>query len=214
MSEIWLLAVGIAASPFPIIPAILLLFTQRARVTSAVFLAGWALGIATATTVFVLLAEVVDARDYAPTWVSWTRITLGLILIVVAGRRWLTRARSEPVPGWMQSIRTATPGRALGLGLLLSAANPKIVLLAAAAGLSIGSEDLAAATRLAWVVGFTLIASSTVAVPLLLHLVVGERVLAPLGVAKDWLQVNNAAIMCIVFTVIGVVLVGEGVNGL
>ena len=40
------LAIAIAASPFTIIPAILLLFTARARATSLAFLAAWVLALA------------------------------------------------------------------------------------------------------------------------------------------------------------------------
>ena len=45
IAEILPLALAIALSPFPIIPAILLLFTAQARSNSIAFLAGWFSGI-------------------------------------------------------------------------------------------------------------------------------------------------------------------------
>ena len=57
------LAVGIAVSPIPIIAAILMLLSPRARGTSVGFLFGWVLGIAVAVTVFTLLSAVLPQGD-------------------------------------------------------------------------------------------------------------------------------------------------------
>jgi hypothetical protein len=61
---------------------------------------------------------------------------------------------------------------------------------------------------------FTVIAASTVALPPLLYAVAGDRVLVPLGHAKDWLVANSAAVMAVVITIIGVALLIKGVEGL
>jgi threonine/homoserine/homoserine lactone efflux protein len=208
------IALGIAASPFPIIPAILLLFTPRARATSSSFLLGWVVGILVATGAFALLAEVLDTRDQPATWASWARIVLGAVLVVLGVRQWLGRRAKESTPQWMQSLADATPGAALRLGLVLSAANPKILLLAAAGGLAIGSSELAVGGVVLAVALFTVVASSTVAIPVLLYLVLGERILGPLGVVRDWLQANNAAVMAVVIVVIGGLLLVKGLGGL
>lgn len=207
------LAVAIAASPFPVIPAILLLFTARPRSTATAFLAGWSSGVAAAVTVFVLLTSVIETRDYPPTWVSWVRLVVGAVLVVLAVRTWSRRASGDS-PAWMRSLEEATPGRAAQLALVLSVANPKVVLLAAGAGLAIGSAELPPGRSVAAVAAFTLVASATVALPLVLYLTVGERVLAPLARARDWLQTNNAVVMSVVIGVIGVVVLLEGVAGL
>jgi threonine/homoserine/homoserine lactone efflux protein len=214
LGDVLPIALGIAASPFPIIPAILLLFTPRARATSSSFLLGWVVGILVATGAFALLAEVLDTRDQPATWASWARIVLGAVLVVLGVRQWLGRRAKESTPQWMQSLADATPGAALRLGLVLSAANPKILLLAAAGGLAIGSSDLAAGGVVLAVALFTVVASSTVAIPVLLYLVLGERILGPLGAVRDWLQANNAAVMAVVIVVIGVLLLVKGLGGL
>jgi threonine/homoserine/homoserine lactone efflux protein len=214
LGDVLPIALGIAASPFPIIPAILLLFTPRARATSSSFLLGWVVGILVATGAFALLAEVLDTRDQPATWASWARIVLGAVLVVLGVRQWLGRRAKESTPQWMQSLADATPGAALRLGLVLSAANPKILLLAAAGGLAIGSSDLAAGGVALAVALFAVVASSTVAIPVLLYLVLGERILGPLGAVRDWLQANNAAVMAVVIVVIGVLLLVKGLGGL
>ncbi len=97
--------------------------------------------------------------------------------------------------------------------MLLSAANPKVLLLTAAAGLSIGAADLSATETAITAVVFTLVASITVALPIVLYLIIGERILRPLGKARTWLQDNNAAVMAVVILVIGALLVVKGWQG-
>lgn len=114
----------------------------------------------------------------------------------------------------MQSIDSISPAKALRLGVLLSAANPKVLLLAGAAGLAIGSAQLNTAGIVLATAAFTVVASSTVALPVLLYAVVGDRILVPLAGLRTWLQENNAAVMSVVITVIGAVLLVKGIGGL
>ncbi|RYV49878.1 GAP family protein [Pengzhenrongella frigida] len=214
VGEVLALALAIAASPFPVVPAILLLFTARPRPTSLAFLGGWFGGIGLVTAVFALLAEAIGSGGDSPAWLSWVRIVVGAVLVVVGVRQWVGRRAADGPPAWMRSIQDATPRTAVRLALLLSVANPKVVLLAAAAGLDLGTAGLSVAREIAAVVGFTAVASITVAIPVLLHAVLGARVLPPLRTAKDWLLRNNAAVMAVVITAIGLVLIKNGVTGL
>lgn len=212
-AEVSLLGLAIAASPFPIIPAILLLFAPRARATGLGFLAGWVVGIVIATGVFIALATVIETLDEPPTWASWTRIGLGVLLLILGLLRWRNRNAQQEIPAWMKSIDGLSPATALRLGLLLSAANPKVLLLAAAAGLGIGSAEMSTAGIIGATVGFTVIASCTVALPLLLHGIFGDRILVPLGKVRTWLQQNNAAVMSVVIIVIGAAVLVKGIQG-
>lgn len=214
LGEVLPLAVAVAVSPFPIVPAVLLLFSARPRSTSGGFLAGWVVGIAAACGLFALLASTVDDRGEPGAWTFWLRIGVGAVLVVAGARQWLGRRREAAAPVWMSSLEEATPRRAARRGILLSAANPKIVVLAAAAGLAIGSAGLPATDTVVAVVVFTLVSASTVAVPLVLYLLLGDRMLVPLGRVKDWLQENSSAVMAVVLLVIGGVLVVRGVSGL
>lgn len=214
IAEVMLLGLAVAASPFPIIPAILLLFTPRARATSLGFLAGWVIGIVVGTGLFIALATAIEKLDEPPTWASWTRMVLGVLLLVLGVLRWRNRRAQQEIPAWMQSIDSISPAKALRLGVLLSAANPKVLLLAGAAGLAIGSAQLNAAGIVLATAAFTVVASSTVALPVLLYAVVGDRILVPLAGLRTWLQENNAAVMSVVITVIGAVLLVKGIGGL
>ncbi len=131
--EIAPLALGIAASPFPVVPAILLLFTPRPRATGGSFLAGWVVGIVGVCGVLSALASVIERNEETPAWAPWTRLGLGVLLIMLGVQQWLKREKQTD-PAWMRALNEATPATALRLGLLLSAANPKVLLLAAAGG--------------------------------------------------------------------------------
>ena len=208
--ELAAIAFAIAASPFPIIPAILLLFTPRPWTTSGGFLLGWVLGIVAATATFAAVASLIEPRDATPAWVSWTRISLGFLLILLGVWQWVTRRAKASVPAWMQAINDATPVGALRLGLLLSGANPKVLLLTAAGGLEIDSTRLSRTDAVVTIALFTAVAASTVSIPLVLYAVMGERMLGPLSRAKDWLGLHHAAVMAVVITVIGVYLAVKG----
>ena len=199
-------ALAIAASPFGIVPAILFLFTPRARAEAAAFLLGWALGIAVGFLLAALAAIWLEGWETGPA-LPWVKRALGVGLLALALRNVLRRNQAAEAPGWMRGIETATPVGALRLGLLLSLANPKVLLLALSAGalaveagLGIGS-GLAMAALL-----FAAAASATVAAPVVAYLLAGERVLRPLSRLRDWLVANNSLVVAAVLALIGVKL--------
>ena len=208
------LAIGIAVSPIPIIAAILMLFSARATSTSTGFLLGWILGIVVATAVFTALAGTLKAGGEPSAVASWIKIGLGVLLLLVGIRQWRGRGGQHDAPKWMAAIDDFTFPKALGLGFLLSGVNPKNLIIAAGAGLIIGSGGMGGGGDAAAIALFTVIASSTVAIPVLAHLVTAERMTRPLESLRKWLQDNNATVMATMILVIGVVLVGKGVSGL
>jgi Sap, sulfolipid-1-addressing protein len=208
------LAIGIAVSPIPIIAAILMLFSARATSTSTGFLLGWILGIVVATAVFTALAGTLKTGGEPSAVASWIKIGLGVLLVLVGIRQWRGRGGQHDAPKWMAAIDDFTYPKALGLGFLLSGVNPKNLIIAAGAGLIIGSSAVGVGGDAAAIALFTVIASSTVAIPVLAHLVAAERMTRPLESLRKWLQDNNATVMATMILVIGVVLVGKGVSGL
>ena len=208
------LAIAIAASPFTIIPAILLLLTPRAAATSGAFLGGWLIGLAATATAFTFLAALVEGYEESPAWASWGRIGLGVSLLVLGIRQWLHRHTPKPPPAWMQSISTMTPAKAFRFAIILAVANPKILLLSAAAGLAIGAAELGGADDVLAIAIFTLVAASSVAIPVVAYLILGDRIVAPLSRARDWLQAHNAAVMSVVLVLIALVLLAKGISGI
>jgi threonine/homoserine/homoserine lactone efflux protein len=217
IGDILPLAVGIAISPIPIIAAILMLLSPKARSTGLGFLAGWVLGIAVAVTVFTLLSSVLpqgDADDPKPV-TAVIQLLLGAGLLFLALRQW----RSRPAPGedpslpkWMAGIDAMTAARAFGLAFLLAAVNPKNLLLGAGAGLAVGSAGLDGGEVVIVLIVFTVIAAASVAVPVIAYLAASERMAAPLERLRGWLVHNNATVMAVLLLVIGVVLIGKGIG--
>ena len=57
-------------------------------------------------------------------------------------------------------------------------------------------------------------ASISVAVPVCTYLVLGERALGPPGRVREWLEINNAALIAVVMVVIGCVVGVKALTGL
>lgn len=208
-------AAAIAASPLPVAAVILMLFSDRARANSLTFMVAWVLGIATVTTVVMSLPGL-EADDSEPADATgWIKIGLGALLVVASVPQWRSRPGpdDEPeVPGWMAKIDTLKPPAAFGLGFLLSALNPKNLLLAAAAGATIASLSLTGGEGVASIAIFTAIAAATVVVPVIAYLVAGAHLDRILDNVKSWLILNNKAVMAVLLLIFGISLLGDGIE--
>ena len=214
LAELIPLALVIALSPFSIIPGILILHTPRPRPTSLAFLAGWVLGIAVITAVFVGASDLSRGATNSPTWTTYVRIAIGVGLIALGLYRWFTRNRSAHTPRWMRSITSIGPGRAFITAIALTVANIKVFLMCAAAGAVIGTAELS--TEQAWVAAavFTAIAVSSVALPVLGCLIAGARLDDPLNKLKTWMEENHAGLIGAILIVIGLAVLYKGIHSL
>jgi hypothetical protein len=215
ISEVLTFAVAVAISPIAIIAVILMLFSARARINGPAFLFGWVVALAAVSTVVYVASHdgSVATSSTASDSVSWGKIVLGVVFLVLARRNWRRRPApgAEPsMPKWMARVDTLSPLRAAGLGVVLAVANPKnlILTMGSAAGLAqlgLSTSDAIVATAV-----FVLLGSVTIAGPVLYALVGGERARAALDSAKAWLGAHNAAVMGALFLVFGVDLIAKG----
>jgi threonine/homoserine/homoserine lactone efflux protein len=214
------LAVGVAISPIPIIATILMLLAPQAGSASVGFLIGWVVGIVVATLVFTVIAATAGLDDTSSgpsSTASWIKIVLGVLLLLLAVTQWRGRPRpgeDAVLPTWMSAIDAFTLPKALGLGFLLSAVNPKNLLMCVGAGTIVGGSTLGTGEQAVVVAIYTLLAASTVAIPVVGYLVASERLRAPLEELRGWLQQSNAAVMSVLLLVLGAVLIGKGLGGL
>ncbi|MCI0686448.1 MAG: GAP family protein [Sporichthyaceae bacterium] len=219
IGELLPLALGVAISPIPIIAVILMLISARAGASSVGFLLGWVAGIAAATVAVLLLAGTadLDTSGEPSALASWIKLLLGALLLLAAVKQW--RGRPKPgergsMPGWMTAIDQFAAAKSAGLGFLLSAVNPKNLMMCVAAAVAIAGGNLSGAQTAGAVVMFTVLAASTVAVPVIAYALARRRMAAPLATLKDWLTANNATVMSVLLLVLGVVLAGKGLGGL
>ena len=89
-----------------------------------------------------------------------------------------------------------TAGQGLGLGFLLSALNPKNLLMGVGAGVAIGCRRPERRRRPPSPSSiFTVLAGCTVAVPVIAYLVAADKMAGPLETLRTWLVHNNATVM-------------------
>ena len=211
------LALGIAISPIPIIAAILMLLSPKARSSGVGFLIGWLLGIVVAVVVFALLSSLIPEKDpdKSQPITGTIELVLGLLLLFLAFRQWRARPRNgaEPkLPSWMGAINSMTALRALVLGFLLATVNPKNLLLAIAAGAAIAAAGLDPGAAAGVIAIYTVIGALSVGVPVVAYLVAAKRMRGPLAGLREWLVHNNATVMAVMLLILGVVLIGKGIG--
>ena len=217
ISAVLTFAVGVAISPIPIIAVILMLFSQRARVNGPAFLVGWVVALAAVSTVVYVVSHdgnVAQTSSTASESVSWGTIALGVGMLALARRNWRKRPApgTEPVmPKWLASVESVSPMKALGLGVALAAVNPKNLILTAGAAAGLAQvSGLTTTDAVVAIAVFVVIASLTIAGPVLYALFGGERARGSLNSAKAWLTTHNAAVMAVLFLVFGVDLIAKG----
>ncbi|MGD9571445.1 MAG: GAP family protein [Thermoleophilia bacterium] len=211
-------AVGIAVSPLPIVAVVLMLATPRGRVNGPAFVLAWIVGLAVVTTAVVLLAgdDATDDAGAPATWVSWLELVLGLGLLLVAARQFRGRPHGggeASLPKWMAALDGFGAGKAAGAGVVLSAANPKNLLLAVAGGAIIAQGALSGGAEAGAIAVFVLIGTIGVAAPVVLYFALGARAGEVLDALRGWMARNNAVIMAVLLLVIGVKLIGDAISG-
>jgi threonine/homoserine/homoserine lactone efflux protein len=113
----------------------------------------------------------------------------------------------------MNALDRFTPAKAAGAGLLLSALNPKNLLLTIAGAAAIAQAGISAGQQVAAYALFVLIATIGVGAPVVVYFALGDRSREMLSEMKDWLARNNAVIMAVLLLVIGVKLIGDAITG-
>jgi threonine/homoserine/homoserine lactone efflux protein len=219
IGQILPLAVAVAVSPVPIIGVVLMLATPRARANGPAFLGGWVLGLAVLGTIVLLVSSGAGASSSGQPahWVSVLKLVLGALLLVVAARQWRGRPRGdEPgeLPKWMAAIDGFAAAKAFGMGALLATVNPKNGLMTVAAGAAIAQTGIAAGEQAVALAVFIVLGTLGVAAPVAVYFLLGERAAKILDELKTWMSSNNAAIMAVLFLVIGAKLIGDGITGL
>jgi hypothetical protein len=212
-------AEGVAISPMPIIVLILILFTLRARSNGLAFLVGWMVSLAIAGGMVLLVVRAGGLSVGGGTGLlgPGVKLLLGLLFFVLAFLQFRKRPKpGQPpdLPKWAASIDSFTPLMALGLAVLMGGLSPKNLSLTAAASLTIADADMKL-TQYAISLGlFILLASLTVAGPVLYYLLSRDKAVETLKYWRDWLTANSATVMFILFLVFGMLLLGKGISGL
>lgn len=210
-------AVGVAISPLPLIVIVLLLATPRGRTVAIAFAVGWMLALTAVGIVLLAVGAGANHGGQPATWTYWLKLALGVLFAAMASRQWSSRPRAgadATTPGWMSALDRCTPTRAAGIGVLLSAANPKNLALTVGAAAGIAGATSSVGARATALALFVVIASLSVLIPLAVQLLGGDKAAAILESWRTAMARHNAAIMVTVLAVLAAKYVGDAISGL
>ena len=213
------LALGVAASPLPVVAVIVILLTERARLSSVVFSAAWILGNLVAIAFAVAFAGRVrlPAEGFDIPFEGAVTFLLGAGLVVIA---WLSRRgrrqSEEPdaPPSWVHSVDNLSPWGGALVAFSNATTSPKNLALALAAGAVIQVSTPRPASILVSELLYVAVASITVVGPVVVYFVGGERSTAILLRWKQRITANAAAVMEVLLLVLGVALTIRGLVNL
>jgi len=197
---------------------VLVLNTSRARTNGLAFVFGWLIGLGVAGAIMLAIADSAKASEAgAPAiWVSWTKILLGVLLLLVAANQFRTRAggSEKPQPRWTGRVETMKARMVSGLAIVLATLNPKNLLLIAGGAAAIAETGIGGRQQVIAYLVFALIASIGILTPLMIYFTMGERAPEILGQLRDWMSRNSAVIIAVICLVIGVKIIGDGIAAL
>jgi hypothetical protein len=210
-------AVGIALSPLPVASVVFLLGHRRGYGSAVACAAGWMAAVAVALVVAVSVGEQLPtATDDGPPVQALVALVASVVLFVLAAWQWVRRRLPDGSPAstrWADAMEALGPGRAFGLGALLFV-SPKSVVLAFAAGLTLGDADPRAASTVGVGAVFVLASGVVVLLPVVLAVALGPRAERPLEAMRSWIARWGAHALVVVLVVLGVVQLVIGLTGL
>ena len=210
-------ALGMAASPLPLIAVLLIILSPKGRGRSTAFAAGRVIAVLATVLAVAALSDVATQGTGGTRLGAALRLVLGVVFIGLALSKFRSRPKAEAeqkTPGWMQALDSMTPAKALRTGFLVTAANPKELIFGVAAGVVIASSTLPLAPVAAAVLIYTGIATITVVGPVVAYLIVGTPVRGALEPVRTWLVRYYNLIIAAVLLIIGAVMIGKGLAGL
>ncbi|MCI2959076.1 GAP family protein [Agromyces atrinae] len=207
------LAVAMAFSSVPIMAAILILLSPDRRRAAIPFLAGFVLGLVLVVSVCALVAQSIPEPParHPDVVVAVAEIVVGAALVLVGVLAWRRSRRSGPSaePAWMQKIGSLGPIAAFGVAFVLGL-RPKALLLAIAVGLAVRGAGLTIEESAVVIVAYSVVAASSVAVPIIVTLASPRRMEPRLVRARAWISGNSGVVTALIALLIGVVIVGAG----
>ena len=211
------IAVAVAISSVPITVTILILLSPNRTRAAVPFLVGWVTGV---VAVIILSALGASALPAPPrrgpdivTAVLHIMIGIALVVLGVISLRRSSRSERTGLPGWLSAVDSFGVLAAFGVAVLLDF-RPKGLLLGIAAGLTLHNASVRASEAAVLIAIYTLIATSTVVVPITASLMAPRWMEPRLIAARDWLAHNGRTLTSAMMLMIGVVILGVGLTEL
>ena len=207
------IAVAVAFSTVPITVTILILLSPNRNRAALPFLVGWVLGVAAVITLSGIGASALPEphRRGADTGTAVLLMMVGAALIVlgIVTLRRGSRSERAGLPRWLSRVGSFGPLVSFAVAFVLDF-RPKGLLLGMAAGLSLHAASVKAGEAAVLIGVYTVIATSTVVVPIAASFIAPRRVEPKLIAARDWLANNGRTLTSLMMLMIGVVILGAG----
>jgi len=136
-----------------------------------------------------------------------------LIVLGVTQIRRRAQASAAGMPRWLTAVDSFNGPVSFAVGVVLNL-RPKGLLLGITAGLGLHAASVDRAEAAALVLIYTLIATSTVVIPIIASFLAPERVQPKLVSARDWISANGRVLTSAMMFMIGVVIFGAGLTHL
>jgi len=213
--SILIAAFGIASSPIPIMAAILVLGTEKARSNGLRFALGWIVGLSLLSLLLLIFSEAIYIGESGQLIMTWVRVVLGVGLLALAIKKWLNRPKAGKVasqPKLMKDIASMKSKQFLVLGLTLGGINPKNIAFSLVAITAIAEASVSIGVELAILMTFVLLSSISVLMLVGGYVVMGEKAEKMLGKIQDWMVRNNTILMVVLYLLFGVLLLQKGLE--
>ena len=204
--DLLLIGLGIALEPFPLTAFILVLSAEKGLWKGLAFIIGWlaTLVVVIAAVFLVTGASPPKAQSAPSTAVLAIKLTLGVVLILVAVRQRRRMGRPRKSPAWMARLDGLSLWSVAGLAAFLQ---PWTLVAAGAA--TVSEAQLASFGSYLALVLFCLLATSAFLYLELYLTLAGARADARLQRLRDWLTAHQDHVIIAVCLLLGLWLVGK-----
>jgi hypothetical protein len=210
MSDVLPFALAAALTPTGCLAGLLLLLSPRPTHNGGAFLTGWMLGIFISAIVMLRLGaepSVVTAVEREPLLRPAIVLLAGLAMIVggILGLR--SQRKEAKEPRWLRTVDSFSPATSFGLGFVLGGLSPKLLFLTAAATMSLLLSGASRLLEFLGLVGYILVASLPILIPVLFVLHQRDRAFPRLAAWKAWLIFNQSRLLGAGSILMGLLLV-------
>lgn len=208
------MALGIALSPVPVVLSASVLLSKQPK-NGVLFLLGWTAGILAIGFILFLMPGFETDRGEPTRLTGWFRLALGTGLVFLAIRKWQKRPEEDAIteePGLLSKLDTSSSGKALVVGFTLSAFNPKNLFLTLGGTTYIDAHASTLLEQSLALLVFALVASLSVAVPVVGYRVFPDGAERVLRVFSNWLVRNNAVVVGTLLLAFGLVIAANGLS--
>ena len=208
------IALGIAASPWPIIALMILLMTPKSVTNAYAFLLGWFIGLFGVGMVVLNSPGLTSESGEPSQLMGWIRLSLGGIFLVFSLLlvRDLIHNKNRPnIPKWMAKVDSYGFMHSLSIGFLLSGLNFKNASMVVTGASIIGSSGMNSQLESLGLLVFCLISSVGVLLPHAIFVLFQTKAELIFGKMKFWLLKHRVQILLLVLVLFGGLSLYKGI---